>query len=217
MQLSTEHQCVSLSGQSEVMALQSGTGHSHTHRMSRGSRQVFLHLYSATQSQEMSSKGVFLNPCVWDSHGTLTHSSTSSRCENKNPKSDIRSAWKLVCLLECDELACSHPVLASFLLQGFFPQCSPIQGWREEGLEPRNLFGIIATIESLCARPVSESERESENRSVAMVCITGRGDVYMLVTCTHYYLWATLLSRTGSGHAFAFVYPGVGQKRRNLT
>ncbi len=71
MQLSTEHQCVSLSDQSEVMVLQSGTGHSHTHSMSRGSRQVFLHLYSATQSQEMSSKGVFLNPCVWDSHGTL--------------------------------------------------------------------------------------------------------------------------------------------------
>lgn len=93
MQLSTEHQCVSLSGESEVMALQSRIGHSHTHSTSRGSRQVFLHLYSATQSQEMSSKGVFLNPCVCDSHGTLTRSNTS-RCENKKkprPLSKIQS------------------------------------------------------------------------------------------------------------------------------
>lgn len=62
-----------------------------------------------------------------------------------------------------------------------------MDGWMEEGLEPRNLFGIIATIEALCARPAGESERETENRSAVMVCITGR-DVYTLVTYTHYSL-----------------------------
>lgn len=102
MQLSTEHQCVSLSGESEVMSLQSRTGHSHTHSMPRGSRQVFLHLYGATQSQEISSKGVFLNPCVCDSHGTLTHSNTSSRFENKNPAPFQKSkVWPPKCLGTC--------------------------------------------------------------------------------------------------------------------
>lgn len=50
----------------------------------------------------------------------------------KNPKSDLRSAWELVCLLECDELACSHPVLASFLLHGFFSTVQP-NPWKEGG------------------------------------------------------------------------------------
>lgn len=212
MQLSTEHQCVSLSGESEVMSLQSRTGHSHTHSMPQGSRQVFLHLYRAKKCPRKEYSSIPASVTLTVPWHIPTHHhvlKTNVLPPFKNPKSDLRSAWELVCLLECDELACSHPVLASFLLHGFFPQCSPIQGWTEEGLTPRNLFGIIATIEALCARPVGESERETENRSAVMVCITGR-DVYMLVTCTHYSLWATLLSGIGSGHAFAFVYPGVG-------
>lgn len=40
---------------------------------------------SSSLQRHSQPKGVSLNPCVCDSHGTLTHSSTSSRCENKNP------------------------------------------------------------------------------------------------------------------------------------
>lgn len=153
--------------------------------------------------------------CLCDSHGTLTHSNKPSKNmpSFKNPRSDLWSAWELCffCLLECDELACSHPVLASFLLHGFFPQCSLIQGWIEERLEPRNLFGIIATIEALCARPAGE--REKEKTGVLFWCAlleetTTRLWLTLIVLCGLHY-WVGL----GLGmhlHSFILEWDGRG-------
>lgn len=138
--------------------------------------------------------------CCCDSHGTLTHSNTPS-CSGikntppfKNSKSDLRSAWELcvVCLLECDELACSHPVLASFLLHGFFSTVQPDPGMdRGEAGAQESVWHNCNNWGSVCE--ASRRERERENRSAVMVCITGRDD-YTLVTYTHYSLWATLLN-----------------------
>lgn len=162
--------------------------------------------------------------CLCDSHGTLTHSNKPS-CSGiknmppfKNPRSDLWSAWELCvfCLLQCVELACSHPVLASFLLHGFFPQCSLIQGWIEERLEPRNLFGIIATIEALCARPAGKRERKRKQKCCFGVHYWKRRlhacDLHSLFSVGYITEWDWVWA-----FAFAFIYPWVGWKRRNLT
>lgn len=98
----------------------------------------------------------------------------------------------VVCLLECDELACSHPVLASFLLHGFFSTVQPDPGMdRGEAGAQESVWHNCNNWGSVCE--ASRWERERENRSAVMVCITGRDD-YTLVTYTHYSLWATLLN-----------------------
>lgn len=197
--------------------------YSHGHTVSHSFvhlKQVFLLPYTFTHSWEMSSKGVFLSPrSASVTLMGLTHSNKPS-CSGikntppfKNPRSDLWSAWELCffCLLECDELARSHPVLASFLLHGFFPQCSLIQGWIEERLEPRNLFGIIATIEALCARPAGE--REKEKTGVLFWCAlleetTTRLWLTLIVLCGLHY-WVGL----GLGmhlHSFILEWDGRG-------
>lgn len=160
--------------------------------------------------------------CCCDSHGTLTHSNTPScsRIKNtppfKNSKSDLRSAWELRCLFAGVWWAglltsCRGLFSPSWI---FFPQCSLIQGWIEERLEPRNLFGIIATIEALCVRPAGE--REKEKTGVLLWCAlleetTTRLWLTLIILCGLHY-WMGI----GSGHAFAFVYPWVGWERSNL-
>lgn len=101
-----------------------------------------------------------------------------------------------------------------FSFMDFFSQCSLIQGWIEERLEPRNLFGIIATIEALCVRPAGE--REKEKTGVLLWCAlleetTTRLWLTLIILCGLHY-WMGI----GSGHAFAFVYPWVGWERSNL-
>lgn len=212
---------VSLTGEKEVLPLQS---HTHSHNLHTTSRYFFFPTLPVTAEKcpqkEYSSVPDLL---LWLSGG-LSHIPTNhlvleskTRLLFKNSKSDLRSAWELCvfCLLECDELACSHPVLASFLLHGFFSTVQPDPrmdrgeaGAQESVWHNHNNWG------SVCE--ASRRKRERENWRAVLVCITGRDD-YSLVTYTHCSLWATLLSGIGSGHAFAFVYPWVGWKRRNLT
>jgi len=143
----------------------------HTTSMSGGSRYFCFSTVPLT-AEKCPQKGGFLSPrsaavtltrlSHIPTHHLALESKTRLLLKIQSLTSEVLGNC-VVCLLECDELACSHPVLASFLLHGFFfSQCSLIQRWIEERLEPRNLFGIIATIEALCVRPAGERKRKQD-------------------------------------------------------